>query len=128
MRAVTGLGTRLFYWRVGLLGHDLLPDSQICTIINSFYIYSTCMHYPPTVPPWRPHSLKMTLYKNGPFLSLIFFFSFSRKLVHVDFFDFRVCLVMPFFFFGGVQHSGHDVSYTDIMVFSPSSCPWIPSP
>ena len=80
MRAVTGLGTRLFYWRVGLLGHDLLPDSQICTIINSFYIYSTCMHYPPTVPPWRPHSLKMTLYKNGPFLSLIFFFLFLENL------------------------------------------------
>lgn len=77
-----GLGTRLFYWRVGLLGHDLLPDSQSVQYSAHFtYTVHACIT-PPTAPPWRPHSLKMTLYKDRPFLFLFF----SRKLVHVNFF------------------------------------------
>lgn len=44
---------------------------------------------------------------------------FSRnKVVHVDYFDFKVCLVMPFYFifyyyyyFRTVQHSRHDVQW-----------------
>lgn len=62
---------------------------MICCLTVNLYNIQLILHIqymhalpPPTAPPWRPHSLKMTLYKDRPFLFLFF----SRKLVHVNFF------------------------------------------
>lgn len=50
----------------------------------------------------------MTLHKRELFFSVYVGGFFSRnKAVHVDYFDFTVCLDMPFFYFTTV--SGHDV-------------------
>lgn len=92
------------------------------------------MHYPLS-PPVRPHYRKMTLYKKRPsFFGGVCVFS-RNKLVRVDYFDLKMCLLMPFFCFCffkfqnsatllAMMFSGC-INILDIMVFITLSCPWI---
>lgn len=106
---------------------------SICTIINSFYIYSACMHYPLS-PPVRPHSRKMTLYKKRPsFFGGFVFFLETNLYVWTILTSKCVSSCLFFFIFLKFQNSATllammfsgCINILDIMVFITLSCPWI---
>lgn len=102
---------------------------------NQLILHIQCMHALSPVPPGKaPLQEDDTVQKETFFFFWVCVFS-RNKLVRVDYFDLKMCLLMPFFFliFFKFQNSATllammfsgCINILDIMVFITLSCPWI---